>query len=99
MDKRGVGALAVAAMLVPVVLAACKASAARPAPAATATTRPARNVTEKDFDPSNFPTAPMVDNRWYPLVPGTQFVMEGRANRGHGRLPHHVVTTVTDLTR
>ena len=99
MGKRRAGAVTVAAMLVSVALAACGTSGAATAPAATATTRSQRAITEKDFDPRNFPAAPKVDNRWYPLVPGTQFVMEGRANRGHGRLPHQVVTTVTDLTK
>ena len=99
MGKRRAGAVTVAAMLVSVALAACGTSGATTAPAATATTRSQRAITEKDFDPRNFPAAPKVDNRWYPLVPGTQFVMEGRANRGHGRLPHQVVTTVTDLTK
>jgi hypothetical protein len=99
MGKRRAGAVTVAAMLVSVALAACGTSGATTAPAATPTTRSPRAITEKDFDPRNFPAAPKVDNRWYPLVPGTQFVMEGRANRGHGRLPHQVVTTVTDLTK
>lgn len=99
MGKRRAGAVTVAAMLVSVALAACGTSGATTAPAATATTRSPRAITENDFDPRNFPAAPKVDNRWYPLVPGTQFVMEGRANRGHGRLPHRVVTTVTDLTK
>jgi len=99
MGKRRAGALAVVAMLGSVALAACGTSGATTAPAATATTRSPRAITEKDFDPRNFPVAPKVDNRWYPLVPGTQLIMEGRANRGHGRLPHQVVTTVTDLTK
>ncbi len=99
MGKRHAGALGLAAMLASTVLAACGSPGATTAPAVTATTRSPRAVTEKDFDASNFPAAPKVDNRWYPLVPGTQLVMEGRANRGHGRLPHRVVTTVTDLTK
>jgi hypothetical protein len=40
-----------------------------------------------------------IDNRWFPLTPGTQFILEGRANRGNGRLRHRVVFTVTDLTK
>lgn len=99
MGKRRAGAVTAAAMLVSVALAACGTSGATTAPAAAPTTRSGRAITEKDFDPRNFPAAPRVDNRWYPLVPGTQFIMEGRANRGHGRLPHQVVTTVTDLTK
>jgi hypothetical protein len=60
---------------------------------------PAEDVTEKDFDAVNFPTTPKVDNRWYPLTPGTQYVLEGSANRGKGRLPHQEVFTVTDLVK
>jgi hypothetical protein len=40
-----------------------------------------------------------IDNRWFPLTPGTQFILGGRANRGQGRLRHRVVFTVTDLTK
>jgi hypothetical protein len=40
-----------------------------------------------------------IDNRWLPLVPGTQFVLRGRSNRGHGVRRHEVVFTVTDLTK
>jgi hypothetical protein len=56
-------------------------------------------VTEKDFDAGNFSKSTRIDNKWFPLRPGTEFVMEGRSNRGEGRLPHRVVTTVTDLTK
>jgi hypothetical protein len=56
-------------------------------------------VTEKDFNPRNFSNGSKVDNKWNPLPPGTQFIFEGRSNRGHGRLPHRVVLTVTDLTK
>ena len=60
----------------------------------------ARTATEKDFDPQgNFSASTRVDNRWHPLVPGTQFVFEGRSNRGLGRLPHRVIFTVTGLTK
>jgi len=60
----------------------------------------ARTATEKDFDPRrNFSASTQVDNKWHPLVPGTQFVFEGRSNRGLGRLPHRVIFTVTGLTK
>lgn len=60
----------------------------------------ARTATEKDFDPKgNFSASTRVDNKWHPLVPGTQFVFEGRSNRGLGRLPHRVIFTVTGLTK
>jgi len=40
-----------------------------------------------------------IDNRMFPLVPGTQFVYEGRLSEGGGSKPHSVVFTVTDLTK
>jgi hypothetical protein len=55
--------------------------------------------TAAQFDPANFPNPPKVDNQWNPLVPGTQFIFNGEADRGGGLLPHEVVTTVTDLTK
>jgi hypothetical protein len=55
--------------------------------------------TAAKFDPANFPNPPKIDNQWNPLVPGTQFVLSGEADRGGGLLPHRVETTVTDLTK
>jgi hypothetical protein len=52
-----------------------------------------------DFDPRNFSTPTMIDNTWFPLLPGRQYVLEGQANRGGGPLPHQVIFTVTDLTK
>ena len=40
-----------------------------------------------------------IDNRWLPLVPGTQFLLHGTANRGGGPTDHEVVLTVTDVTK
>jgi hypothetical protein len=59
----------------------------------------ATHGTEKDFDRGNFSDSTNIDNKWSPLVPGTQFIYEGRSNRGHGRRPHEVIFTVTDLTK
>ena len=52
-----------------------------------------------EFNRHAFPNQPVIDNQWSPFVPGTQFILEGRANRGGGPLPHRVVLTVTDLTK
>jgi hypothetical protein len=51
------------------------------------------------FNPANFPAAPHSINLWYPLVPGTQFILQGHANMGGTPLPHQVILTVTDLTK
>jgi hypothetical protein len=47
------------------------------------------------FDPNNFSNPTETNNMWFPLVPGTQFILEGTAE---GQ-PHRVVFTVTDLTK
>jgi len=38
-------------------------------------------------------------NRWLPLRPGTQWVRQGATDVGHRRVPHRVISTVTDVTR
>jgi hypothetical protein len=93
-------ALAAASLLlISLVLGACGGDdGATPAEADAGTK--ARTATEKDFDPQgNFSASTRIDNRWHPLVAGTQFVFEGRSNRGLGPLPHRVIFTVTGLTK
>lgn len=78
------------------------------APATAATTPPTaapvpvprcEPVRVPPFDPANFRDPTRVDNRWMPLVPGTQFTLEGRANTGGRVLPHQIVLTATDLVK
>jgi hypothetical protein len=52
-----------------------------------------------EFNPANFSNPTKIDNTYLPLIPGSQIVLEGRANRGGGPLPHRVTFTVTDLTK
>jgi hypothetical protein len=56
-------------------------------------------VTDKDYDATKFSNPTKIDNKWFSLPAGTQFVYQGRSNRGRGQLPHHVIFTVTDLTK
>jgi hypothetical protein len=58
-------------------------------------TRPKRTEIPR-FDPDNFAKR-VGANKWLPLRPGTQWVREGRTDVGHRRLPHRVVSTVTDV--
>jgi hypothetical protein len=51
------------------------------------------------FDPAQFGTPTVIDNQFLPLTPGTQLVLEGRANRTGELLPHTVTFTVTDLIK
>jgi hypothetical protein len=59
----------------------------------------AKPAVHSDFDPKNFSDSTKIDNKYSTLEPGTQYVFEGRSNRGQGRLPHQVIFTVTDLTK
>jgi hypothetical protein len=52
-----------------------------------------------DFDPAIFRDATTVDNRWFPLVPGTQMTWEGHALDGQDKLQRKVIFTVTDLVK
>jgi hypothetical protein len=51
------------------------------------------------FDPAEFGNPTLIDNQYLPLTPGTQLVLEGRANRTGELLPHTVTFTVTDLVK
>jgi hypothetical protein len=52
-----------------------------------------------DVDPKKFSRSTTVDNKWLPLVPGTQQIFEGHTTEGRRRIPHKVVITVTDLVK
>lgn len=53
-----------------------------------------------DIDPANFSNPTNIDNKWYPLVPGTQLVFDGfTLEDGEDEIPHRVIFTVTDLTK
>src|SRR5829696_4693880 len=115
MTRSRLGLLAIGAPVLPLLLGACGAgqtgaptaqsssAPTSPSSPAAATAVPSKrvvkDVTEKDFDRRNFPATPKVDNQWYPLTPGTQYVLEGKADRGRGELPHQVIFTVTDLVK
>jgi hypothetical protein len=53
----------------------------------------------EDFDPKNFDRSTNIDNEWFPLKPGMQFVYEGSTVENDERIPHRVVFTVTDMTK
>jgi hypothetical protein len=51
------------------------------------------------FDRNNFDRSSNVDNKWFPLQPGTQWVYKGFSHEDKKRVPVSVVQTVTDLTK
>jgi len=58
---------------------------------------PPAEVKASDFDRENFASPTRVDNKWFPLKPGTQLVYRG-TTEGE-KIAHRVVFTVTDLTK
>ena len=60
---------------------------------------PTKDVTAEDFDPGHFDGSTDIDNEWFPLRPGTQFVYRGHTVEDGERIPHRVIFTVTDLTK
>jgi len=93
--------LALAALLLPLALAGCGGGGTSdkgPTPAAAAP-QAARQVTEKEYDRGGFADSPRIDNRWFPLAPGTQLVYTGTIIAEGKRVEHRVVFTVTDLTK
>jgi len=64
-----------------------------------AQTNKAAEVPLEAFNPNNFDNSANVDNKWFPLQPGTQLVYKGFTEEDEKRVPHRVVQTVTDLTK
>jgi hypothetical protein len=57
------------------------------------------DVNAGDFAHRRFDRSATVDNRFFPLRPGTQLVVRGTASEDGVRLAHSLVFTVTDLTK
>lgn len=54
----------------------------------------------EDFNPNNFnENSTNIDNTWFSLKPGTQWIYEGKTLEGGEETPHRVIFTVTDLTK
>lgn len=86
--------LSATAALPLVLLAACGG-----AQGATRVTSDSQPAVVPGFDGSRFTHPTKIDNRFFPLVPGTQFRYDGFADLGDGLLPHRNIFTVTDLTK
>ena len=51
------------------------------------------------FDRNKFSRSTNVDNKWFPLKPGMQYVYMGFTTEDTKRVPHRFVMIVTDLTK
>jgi hypothetical protein len=89
---------ALATLALVLALAGCGSDRGAATPTPTAP-QPAKQVTEKDYDPNGFASTPKGDNRWFPLVPGTQLTYTGTIIDAGQKVDHRVVFTVTDLTK
>jgi hypothetical protein len=75
-------------------------STASPDPSAAPTAEPdATEPLTEEFPRDQFSDPTTIDNPYFPLVPGTQWVWEGEINSDEDRVDHHVVFSVTDLTK
>jgi hypothetical protein len=86
------------ALVVAAVVATLTSGPVGPA-AATAAPFPADCRASGSLEQAHFPKHPKVDNRWFPLVPGTRFELSGTVLDGGERHRHRIVTTVTNLTK
>jgi len=81
------------------VAATSSTPSATPSPKPSSTAVQKVNANYKKFDPKNFIDPIGGQNRWYPLVPGTQTLRDGSINRGSRKLHHQLRETVTDVTK
>lgn len=88
MRPRNRTALATIAALSTAIVASGCGSSTQSAPARASQPRP---------NPSTFRNTASAKNPWFPLTPGYQSVRLGKVNRGHRRLTHRRVYTVTDV--
>jgi hypothetical protein len=88
------------AVAVAVVLALCASACERPGPPRGGRSAPtATRAAGPTADPRAFGDPGAVDNRWFPLRPGTRFVYSGTVSEDGRSVPHRVVFVVTDLTK
>src|SRR4051812_9271620 len=90
---------AVTVALATVVPAGGASAAPATGSAADASAQAAGCTLPVPFRASNFHHPTRIDNRFLPLIPGTQHVYQGQVTGGGGTQPHTIVFTVTDLTK
>lgn len=84
------------------LLAVLAAGACTPPPASEATILGGEEAVESDFeslDTAAFTDPTTIDNRWFPLVPGTEYLFEGSTFEDGELSRHWLEFTVTDLVK
>ena len=100
-------AVLLALCTVTVALSACASAPAEPqataGPAQEPTAEPGEELCGSGsaitFVSSDFPAAPVIDNKWLPLEPGMQYTLEGTVTSADGVQERRVVHTVTGLSK
>lgn len=84
-----------------VTTSAIEAAAASVAPSVASITNVAPvEWTYEDFQPSNFDeNSVTIDNKYYPVIPGTRFEYEGSTIEEGKTVPHRITFAVTNLTK
>jgi hypothetical protein len=91
---------AIGASLLALIASACGGEESATGAASPATQTPPRNLSADDYDRSLFDgSSTTIDNPWWPLTPGKQFVWTGSTEEDGEQVPHRLVFTVTDLTK
>jgi hypothetical protein len=80
----------------------------KPAPTATEPPEVVASTPEPTEDPefaledlstATFDNSTEINNKYFPLTPGTESVYEGFTREGSNQIPHSIIFTVTDLTK
>jgi hypothetical protein len=92
-------ALATLAILATTASGCGKEGASSTAGPATSGSAAKRDVQASDFAKAKFDRSTTIDNKWFPLKPGTQLHYMGSSVEDGQRLHHRVVFTITDMTK
>lgn len=88
-----------AVSLVMVITAACGESTDPRSDSGAPSSDNAAVASGRDFDPDAFGDSAVVDNPYFPLVPGTRWTWEGHAFDDGERIERQVVFTVSDMIK
>jgi hypothetical protein len=53
----------------------------------------------EDLATAKFDNPTDINNQWFPLTPGMQYIFDGFTDEGGRKIPHRIVYNVTDLTK
>jgi len=88
-------AVLVAGVVSFVPLAGCQSGGTAPTEHRVISPRP----TAREFSRAHFSNPLVIDNSWTPLIPGTEFVLDGVVHEGGKTLKHRIVSLVTDMKK